>query len=169
MVLGSENGIHERLGEVLVTNQATLRAACAKEGRDGFGLKPVRFQRGHAVERRNRHEAIAFEFQPRWVFGHLTISEERLGARLDLQPLARHGETPDTSALLALGVAGPPQVSRDRVGSQRLSHMQLARGSQDYRRIAENVPIQAGINDSRELQVKVNKNTRDGRDRKQQQ
>jgi hypothetical protein len=47
--------------------------------------------------------------------------------------------------------------------------MQLARGSQDYRRIAENVPIQAGINDSRELQVKVNKNTRDGRDRKQQQ
>ena len=44
MVFGGENGIHQRLGEVLVTNQATLRAACAKEGGDGFGLKPVGLQ-----------------------------------------------------------------------------------------------------------------------------
>jgi hypothetical protein len=44
--------------------------------------------------------------------------------------------------------------------------LQLAWGSQDYSRIAENVPIQAGINDSREMQVKMNKNTRRSRDSK---
>jgi hypothetical protein len=60
-------------------------------------------------------------------------------------------------------------VSRDRAGSQRLSHLQLAWGSQDYSRIAENVPIQAGIDDLRELEVEMNKNTRDSRDNKQHQ
>jgi hypothetical protein len=47
--------------------------------------------------------------------------------------------------------------------------LQLAWGSQDYSRVAENVPIQAGINDSRELEVEMNKNTRASRDRKQHQ
>src|SRR5271157_572754 len=50
MVFGSENGIHQRLGEVLVMNQMTLGAAGAKEGGDGFGLKPVALQGGHIVE-----------------------------------------------------------------------------------------------------------------------
>ena len=50
MVFRGKNGIHQRLGEVLVTNQATLRAACAKEGGDGLGLKPVGLQGGHIVE-----------------------------------------------------------------------------------------------------------------------
>jgi hypothetical protein len=60
-------------------------------------------------------------------------------------------------------------VGRDRAGSQRLSHLQLAWGSQDDSRIAENVPIQAGINDSRELHVEMDKNTRDRRDSEQHQ
>jgi hypothetical protein len=60
-------------------------------------------------------------------------------------------------------------VSHDRAGSQRLSHLQLAWGSQDDSRIAENVPIQAGINDSRELQVEMDRNTRHSRDSKQRQ
>jgi hypothetical protein len=153
----------------LVTNQATLRAACAKEGRDGFGLKPVRLHGGHAVERRNRHEAIAFEFQSRWALEHSTISEERLGARLDFQPRARHGVAPDTSSFLTLGVVGLPELGRDSTDSQRLSHLQFSWGGQDYTRIAENVPVQAGIYDSRKLQVEMNKNTRESRDSEKHQ
>ena len=60
MVLRGENGIHQRLGEVLVTNQVTLRAAGAKEGGDGFGLKPVGLKGSHFVEICNRHEAVSF-------------------------------------------------------------------------------------------------------------
>jgi hypothetical protein len=33
--------------------------------------------------------------------------------------------------------------------------MQLSWGSQDHGRITENVPMQAGINDSRELQIEM--------------
>jgi hypothetical protein len=47
--------------------------------------------------------------------------------------------------------------------------LQLAGGGQDYRRIAENVPVQAGIYDSRKLQVEMNKNTRESRDSEQHQ
>jgi hypothetical protein len=72
-------------------------------------------------------------------------------------------------ALLTLGVAGLPEVSRDVAGSQWLPHLQLAWGGQDYSRIAENVPVQAGINDPRELQVEMNKSTRDSRASEQYQ
>jgi hypothetical protein len=99
----------------------------------------------------------------------LTISEEGLGTRLDFQLLARHNITPDTSALLTLGVAGLPEVSRDSADGQRLSHLQLAWGGQDYSRIAENVPVQAGIYDSRKLQVEMNKNSRESHDGEQYQ
>ena len=169
MVFGGENGVHQRLGEVLVTNQMALRAAGAKEGCHRLGLKPVGLQVGHIVEIRNRREAITLEFQAGWTFDHLTVSEERLGARSDFQSRDRESKAADAADILTLAVAGLSEEYRDTAGICPLSTMQLAWGSQDYRRIAENVPIQAGINDSRELQVKVNKNTRDSRDSKEHQ
>jgi hypothetical protein len=60
-------------------------------------------------------------------------------------------------------------VSSDSADSQMLSHLQLARGGQDYSRIAENVPVQSGIYDSRKLQVEMNKNNRESRDSEQHQ
>ena len=122
MVFGGENGVHQRLGEVLVTNQATLGAACAKEGGDGLGLKPVGLKGGHIVEVGNRHEAITFEIQSRRTFDHLTVAEKRLGAGSDFQPVGRDGKAPDTSDILTLGVAGLLEETRDACGHLRLVH-----------------------------------------------
>jgi hypothetical protein len=47
--------------------------------------------------------------------------------------------------------------------------LQFSWGGQDYTRIAENVPVQAGIYDSRKLQVEMNKNTRESRDSEKHQ
>jgi hypothetical protein len=47
--------------------------------------------------------------------------------------------------------------------------LQFAWGGQDYSRITENVPVQTGIDGSRELQVEMDKRTRESRASEQHQ
>ena len=160
VVLRGKNGVHQRLGEVLVTNQATLGAGRSKESSDGFGFEPVGLQGGHIIEIRNRHEAIIFEFQSAPDLRRFDRFGRKTQDRVDFQPIGRHGEGTGASDILTLSIASLLEVDREAPHCRTLSNLHLAWSSKDYSRIAENISIQTGINDSRELQVKVDKNTR---------
>src|ERR1035441_8309086 len=98
----------------------------------------------------------------------MTVLEERLGAWANFEPTGRQGKATDAFDILTLNIPGLLEMCCDVMGICFLPTLNGAGGSQNQSRIAKNVPIQPGINDSRVAQVKVNESARLSHDDKQQ-
>ena len=153
-VLDGQHGIHHDFGDLVVFHHLALGTLFGVEQRGNH----LRFQlvsgQLSALSRDVSYLAILYANRRgfRAVIG--------LGARLDLDSAADHAVAAHGRLLIFVGVARPAQFRCNLPSIDLFAHMNGLRYGVDFRGIAENLALEAGVNNAIVPHVVVGKNHR---------